>query len=162
MYTPRIILVTILIFGCLVLPEMANAQGIKLASIVQLISVNNFNKSDPKNGGCEPAYGSAIPIPKGKAFAIYDIRCTVGYDGAPPEQEEAFFVRLVDGAGCSGGSVYSATFSSVDGLRDSPTLPRVVEHQLTVAVKRAQSLNPSINGWIQVVCEFTGTFEKVP
>jgi hypothetical protein len=152
MQTARVILTAILISSCLMVTEIANAGSLKLGQIVRLSSINNFSTAT-NDGGCSDAIGATIPA--GKAFVIYDVRCTVGLGLVPPPNEETFWLGLVDGNSCSGGSVYSATFNSVDGLRDSPTLPRVVEDKLTVRVKRTASLN---SGTVQVVCEFTGIF----
>jgi len=151
MGTSRVILTAILIFSCLMVTEIANAGSVKLGQIVRLSSINNFSPAT-NDGGCSDAIGATIST---KALAISDIRCTVGLGLVPPPNTETFWLALVDGNACSGRSVYSATFDSVGGLRDSPRIPLVVEDNLTVRVKRTASLN---SGTVQVVCEFTGIF----
>lgn len=157
MKAARVVLAAILVFGGLAVTEIAEAEPpLKLVATVRLSSVNNFNDSShPLEGGCQPASG--FTIPSGKAFAIYDIRCRVGLGLVPPPNAETFWLGLVDGANCSGLSVYDATFGSVEGLRDSPTLPRVVKDRLTVVVKRTAALNgEGPTEMVQVVCDFAG------
>lgn len=149
---PFVIVCSCALLAALMIPRDAN--GDTLSTIVRFSTINNFT-SGSTDGGCSDAVGPAIPAHK--ALAISDIRCTATLGLVPPPNTEMFWVGLVDGSGCSGGSVYDATFASVEGLRDSPTLPRVVVTQLSVRALRTASLNPG--SLVQVICDFTGTFK---
>ena len=93
-------------------------------------------------------------------FAIQDIVCRAGTGLTPPQNEETYWVSIVDGSGCSGFTVFTASFASNEGLRHSPNLPLGTSEQMSVRVLRTADNNGG--GFAQVNCTFTGTFEKAP
>ena len=150
MQSSRVVFAAVLVFGCLAVKEAAGAGPVKLAPTVRLGSLNNF-ATGVLDGDCSTT--GSFTVPSGQVLAIYDIRCTAGMGLVPPPIQETFWLALVDGAACSGSAAYVATFASVDGLRDSPTLPLVVKDRLTVRVLRTESLNTET---VQVSCDFVG------